>query len=334
MPHRLPSKGDLTEQQMAQQAQDVRHGIKIVNSSSPITLRGLIFGRENKTHEYIKPTGGESSPYRLGDFRNYSNSGGGLVTRTGASSLIGQEIIVNVGGAFDVPAKDVFMTYGGIEPMETDYLLAKQDVYPPDVVHRGIMLTYQGVSYYQTGVVNWNNSTLKAWLPQGTNNISVEAMQFMTNIAQPTLRNATNIPAGAHFYAVLKDASEGYSDNPYPIFVKKILAPGTLRYKEPPFLRAEYSELNNRVDFEVRFDASVAEAGGGFLDDITAVLFRRSDGVWLELKGVGDYPLANGEIKAFFGSFTSTAAQNPVGLMVKIIERQNDRVQSAILMKS
>lgn len=334
-PVRYPSVEELTEAQMHRQpASDTYHGIYIENSDSLLTLRDRIFGLLNKTHEYRRPRGGESEPFRVSDFNKYSQNGGGLVTTSGASGSIGGEMIVNVGEAFDAPPKNVWMTYGGLEPMESEYFLSKHDVYPSGYVHRGIMLTYNGVSYWKTGAVNWNNQILKSWLPTGTNSISVEAMQFMTNVQQTTLRNATSIPTGARFYAVLKDRNVPFSDNPYPIIVQKILAPGSLRYKMPPFLRAEFNTLMNRTEFTVRFDASVPEAGGGFIDDPTVFLVQKSDGRFVLTEGLGSFTLLNGEIKEFNGYFTGTASQNPIAHKVILMERRSERAETEILIKS
>lgn len=333
-PVRYNSVEGLTPEQMRRQSQhDTYYGIYIENASTPITLRSIIFGLTNTTHEYRRPRGlAYNEAYRDADFRSYQRDGGGLVTTTGASALFGQEKRVNVGGAFDNPPKDVFMAYGGIEPMETTYLVAKQDVYPESVVYRGIMLTFDGQSYYKTGEVNWNDPILKAWFTRGVTNITVDAMEFMTNIKQDSLRNATNIPGGAIFYAVLKDRNIPFTNNPYSIIASKTLAPGTLRYKEPPFIGGVYNAFNNRINYSVTFDASVPEAGGGVLKNPRIILIRSSDDRWIEIQnlGVGDYNLSNNEVKVFNGYFEKPF----LGMELMVIERGNIRARTSIIQEA
>ena len=338
-PVRFPSGGQgLTEnQRISQPISETSYGIFITNSDSPLTLRELIGGQDGTTHEYRRPRGGTNEPFRLGDFRGYRQDGGGQPTSTGQYIPgIGEppSKIVNVGGAFAARPWDVIMDYGGLEPMETTDFLYKGDVYPPGYIYRGILLSYGDSHYWQTGAVNWSSPELKAWLPSGVSNITVSAMEFITNTSQPTLRNATSIPDGTRFYAVMRDGilGDNRTANPYTIGVYKTLAPGSVRYAEPILAKAEFNNLTNQIDFEISFDARPAEAAGGSLDNITVdLMYNGNPGTSVF---IGDYQLANGEIKTFYGSFGGNHGQDPVGKTVRVYERSSVRAEVNVVQES
>ena len=153
------------------------YGVKIQNGNSPIALFNKVIA-DGYTHIYEKPRGGLIEPFRLTDFAGYTKDGGAVPTSTGEND----SKKIGIGKAIYNNSSVIMQVIGGPEPLESDYLLWRGDLYPDSVVHRGILLIKGANSRWKTGNVDWNEQPLKSWLGE------VTAFQFLTNKPQLTLK--------------------------------------------------------------------------------------------------------------------------------------------------
>lgn len=266
--------------------QSIKFGMVLITSNTPSNLLSAI-NNNGYDVKYQKPTGGASSPYRLGDFRNYHHDS---VIPLGTSIAQGVVNKVKKGSAY-YKNLDYYMDYQGIELTEDDYNITKVDLYG-NSVYRGIMLTNGTMAYWKTGRVNWNDSFIKGWLG------NTQAFQFYTTKEQLTLRDGNQADSGAIFYAMCTDNN---NSNPYSLNVTNEYGDGTLPY----VLLINASKSGNIVSYSVTFDATVPEAAGAALTNIYISLYEGDTEI--NTKSEGNYTLMDGTSKTYTGTFTTTS---------------------------
>ena len=298
-PIKLAGVDELTEAQYIYN----NYGIEIVSdlgeNSSPKSLYDKVVNL-GYTHKYLRPIGGELSPFRISDFTNYQHDGGLPPISTGVKSS---------------PVKafryQPFL-YGGVEPQPTEFLLSKLDLYP--AAHRGILLVNvtKNASYWTTGAVDWDNVILRTWSGD-----DIRAMQFIvTNPEERLIRgdynrfNTISDPQN-DFYAVMRGID---SLNPYAIdYTYGAIPPASLIYVST--LSAIYNYSLNKIEYTLIFKSDTPETRGGALKDIR--LEYSLNGVVQTIRNIGNDTLPNNSTKTYTGVFTAPAV---TGLAVSAFE--------------
>lgn len=262
--------------------QSINFGVSIVTEYlSPINLRDQLVSLGYDC-VYNLPTGGELSPYRLGDFRNYYHD----AVIPGGTSNSGDDVVIQKGSASE-GNKSYYYDYVGIEITDSDINVELEDLYPLPV-YRGIMLTNGATSYWKTGAIDWNDTLIKYWTGE------VTAFQFYTNIPQATLRGGTSAELGAEFYSMPTDSN---NQNPYYLYVTDEWGEGTRRF----ILSMQASWASGSVTYLVRFDARDYTASGTYLNNVYIYLYQ--SGVQVDVSYRGSMNLSDDTYIDFTGNF-------------------------------
>lgn len=280
--------------------QSVNFGIDVVSATTVSTLVSAIASAGYDVR-YTKPTGGATSPYRLGDFRSYHND---AVIPCGTSNA-GTVVKIEKGSArYD--NKSYLTYYDGIEVTDSDVNVEMEDLYPLPI-YRGIMLTNGVTRYWKTGPIEWNDPLIKYWT--GT----TQAFQFYTNKEQLTLRGATSADTGAMFYAMPTDTN---NQNPYTLNVTDDYGQGTKRYD----LSITAVKNQGIVSYTVRFDARSYVAGGDYLSNVYVYLYAGS--TQLDVDSHGSYNLLDDTYIDYTGTFQTLETGN---LTVRVFENSAEQ---------
>lgn len=157
------------------------YGITIKYATNATAAYNAVKENSNLGYVYNRPTGISTSPYRLGDFRNYNHS-----AQVPVFSMFNNGDEVKIGGV----SSDYSVQIAGIEQAipdnldSTDYL-TKAHIYPSDVVNRGVLITDGTNTSWSVGVIPWGNASWQRFKGK-----TVTVFEFMTNLASG--KNTTN----------------------------------------------------------------------------------------------------------------------------------------------
>ena len=292
--------------------QDANFGLTaLTHANSPMLLKQAI---ENSGSglDYLKPLGGSSSPYRLGDFRNYLHN---ALIPTGTSVKSDETVVVKKGSAYHENL-DYYMYYEGITVPESDTNICLQDLYP-EPRYKGILLINGSTSVWKTGRVNWNELPIKNWEGETI------ALQFYTNVEQPTLRDGDSVDGGSIFYALPIDDN---NINPYILDVTNEYADGSI-----PYIVSISAVLSlTIITYTVVFDASISAASGKYCTDVAFHIFDGTNVV--NTVHPDDFDLQKGQTKTFTGTIT---VPDPDGnYYFRVYEGQQLRKQVVVMKQS
>ena len=194
------------------------YGITVTGcgTTSYSSIENLISAiKKNGASTYHSPTGGASSPYRLGDFRNYNHNAvmpiipmGERNIKNGGSAVTQLASIVGDGDDTSVGINDLYDYYDGDS-------LASGTI----KLYRGIYLVYEqsdGTTKtdWCIGKINWSNTSIFDWRTGNADSpLKVTCYDFLTNVTDKTLGSTSYTSSGNdRFYAVISDALH---PNPY-----------------------------------------------------------------------------------------------------------------------
>ena len=314
-----PKIADLTKQDYISE----NYGIDIVASlgeySNPKALYDMVVSL-GRTHRYKKPLGGQLSPYRLGDFREYQNAPSLPPISTGVTSQP-----VRVYDTYPMP-------YGGVEPQPEQFLLSRGVLYP-NTPHRGILLVNETLnrSFWTTGKVDWTEIRLRTWRGD-----SIKAFEFMVTTRSINQNGVEVLLTGGSnrfdsiggtpndFYAVISDG--GYL-NPYTLNFPDLgggTDPVPIRYTSS--LNAIYNYSTNKVDYTLTFYSNRPNTTGGALQKVQVALFVNGERDYITQHG--DFTLPNNSQKVYTGSFNASPI---LGMQVFAYENSRTIEQSSVL---
>ena len=168
---------------------------------------------------YIRPSGGASSPYRIGDFRTYDHDAYPSVRVSTAPTTITK------GSAF-YDNVDYYTIFGAGFNDATSTIIGYNEVYPVTVNKLGLILKNGATNYFITATtdtinsinLNWNTTPIKNWT--GT----INAYLFMTNLTQTT--GTTTMPSSGVFVPI----AMGNTSAPRVLTVNNNYAPNSVDY--------------------------------------------------------------------------------------------------------
>ena len=238
------------------------YGITIKYATTPANLLSLVQSNSNKGYVYNKPTGISTSPYRLGDFRNYNHSAAIPV-----ESHYKDNDVVKINGV----SSDYKEGVDGIETYEPNDLdsidyLTKSHIYPSTVKHRGIYITNGTTTAWSVGSIPWGQPQWQRF--KGT---TCTTLEFLTNLPDGTNSVTHTASSTDLFYALPEPLHTITASNATPSGSKDVW----VNYIDLSFTDNTYAKVNYKFNF-----SSIGDAyAGGTLNRIMVGLASDSKGV-------------------------------------------------------
>lgn len=211
---------------------NANYGITIKYSTTAAGLLTLVKNNSNLGYVYNRPAGLATSPYRLGDFRNYEHN-----------AILPVESFYK--DADEVPINGVSSSYStNIEglALETptdltsvDYL-TKGHIYPSTVANKGALVTDGTNTYWSVGSIPWGNTYWQKFAGK-----SVTVLEFFTNLSSGTLSTTHTSSSSDLFYALPEPLHTIYVTNTSPSG-SKIAFPvyATLSFVDNDYSKIQY----------------------------------------------------------------------------------------------
>ncbi len=182
------------------------YGIGILSATTPNTLFSLVANNLRKGYKYNMPQGGETSPFRLGDFRNYTH-----IAEVPILNFYSDDDVVEIGNV----ASDYSVEISTKETLNDTYGIMPSDIYPTDATHRGVYFTNKDKT-----IQLWCTTSIPFGLPQfqQLKGQTIYAMEFLTNVGANTnslVHTSTSddifcaIPHSIHTITVSEDTPSG-----------------------------------------------------------------------------------------------------------------------------
>ena len=241
---------------------NANYGISIQYATTASALLTNVKNNGNLGFTYNKPTGIKTSPYRLGDFRNYDHQ-----------ALLPLHTHYNDGD--EQPINGVSSSYTvtlmGIESPDTEdestTYLVRRELYPTNVTNRGALITDGTNTYWSVGDIPWGNSN---WQKFKGKNVTV--LEFLTNLSSG--KNSTNHTSTSNdrFYAL-----------PYPLHTISVLntSPAgskTVFVDTSRSINGFFMSTNNQsVTYSFQFSSVGDVYIGGTLNNVYIGLYRDAD---------------------------------------------------------
>ena len=209
-----------------------RYGVAVLQVQSvydPSLLYGLVLKHGGKGYLYDRPTGGVSSPYRIGDFRLYYPM---AINPVGCTYYNGEEVPIN-GAESDYDFRKTLMgVEQGAAPDDSNLFLTRGDLYvekllagqQSDGLHRGAMVTDGKTSVWCSEYIPWGSSDSRFNFQQFMGK-EVTVFEFLTNVNY-NLDKRDDFPgSGGQVFMALPDpirtikVTDGYPEGYTKIFV-------------------------------------------------------------------------------------------------------------------
>ena len=240
---------------------------------------------------YNKPTGISTSPYRLGDFRNYNHS-----ANLPIDSAFKDNDEVKIGGV----SSDYSVEIQGIEtPIpdnldSTDYL-TKAHIYPSGVSNRGALITDGTNTYWSVGSIPWGNTYWQKFKDK-----TVTVFEFMTNLASGKNSQNHTSTSSDKFYAL-----------PYPIHTIKVSSAGVSGSKIafPQYTTMTFTDSTcSTVSYNFCLSAVGSVYAGGTITNFKCGICSDKDGVNIiqQRNILAPTIPAEGTTSNYSGTFTNT----------------------------
>lgn len=162
--------------------------LQVQSEYRPNLLYELVKAHGGKGYLYDRPTGGASSPYRIGDFRRYYTP---ATNPVGCTYLNGEEEPINGAGSDNEASyrKTLMGMEQGAAPDDSNLYLVKNDLYKERVIpgqesvglHRGAMVTDGKTSVWCSEYIPWGSSDSRFNFQQFMGK-EVTVFEFLTNV--------------------------------------------------------------------------------------------------------------------------------------------------------
>lgn len=245
-------------------------GINVLSANNPTTLFNNVKNNGNIGYTYNKPIGGASSPYRLGDFRNYDHSAPFPIYPTYSNGDT-----VNIGGVTANNHDSYKRPIEGIQSAGDDLsdgidtsitYIGVNDIYPTSdySLRRGALITDGTNTYWSTDYIPWAESNWQKFKGK-----TVTVFEFMTN-TKNNLENIYTANAEDRFYAL-----------PDPIRTISVTSSVPAGSKTV-FVNAECAfagTLTTIINYEVTFSSIGDTYRGGTLTNVHIVYAKDNKGL-------------------------------------------------------
>lgn len=238
------------------------YGISIKYASTASSLLNLVKSNGNLGFVYNKPTGISTSPYRLGDFRNYNHN-----AVIPLASHYKDDDEVKIGGV----SSDYSIALQGIEQVVPDNLdsvdyLTRAHLYPSGVTNRGALITDGTNTYWSVGTIPWGNTYWQKFKGK-----TVTVLEFLTNLASG--KNSQNHTSSStdKFYALPEPLHTISVSSSSPSGSKTVF----VTYNKLEFQDTTWA----KVDYNFYFSAVGAVYAGGTLSNLRVGLATDMNGV-------------------------------------------------------
>lgn len=284
--------------------QNANWGLSIYQNNSLSTLKTYVSSNDGVA--YVRPTGGSSSPYRLGDFRNYEHSAT-TPFGTGANSGTTVQYTIKKGST---AIEDYFSIIGLSYNIGGTYNIGWDELYPSTNLYIGAHLTNisNNEEFWLTGEdpigglnsepkFNWSNPAIRYW------NANVRVTMFVTNVKKAD-GDTYNANSADRFYAVTTDQ---LNYNPFTITVNNEYADGSLVFFVDGYIYY-HGAGTNKVSYDLKYSSIGSVYRGGNITN-PALKYFSDSGYTTELYSVSFTPNplvlgAESEISFFNSSIT------------------------------
>lgn len=211
-----------------------RYGVAVLQVQSvynPSLLYGLVQKHGGRGYLYDRPTGGASSPYRIGDFRRYYPM---AYNPVGCTYYNGEEVPINGAESNYDFLKTLMGMEQGAAPDDSNLYLVKDDLYKERVIpgqesvglHRGAMVTDGKTSVWCSEYIPWGSSDSRFNFQQFMGK-EVTVFEFLTNVNY-NLDQRDDFPgSGGQVFMALPDPIRTIKvTNGYPEGMKRIVVEG------------------------------------------------------------------------------------------------------------
>lgn len=207
--------------------------LQVQSEYRPNLLYELVKAHGGKGYLYDRPTGGASSPYRIGDFRRYYTP---ATNPVGCTYLNGEEEPINGAGSDNEASyrKTLMGMEQGAAPDDSNLYLVKNDLYKERVIpgqesvglHRGAMVTDGKTSVWCSEYIPWGSSDSRFNFQQFMGK-EVTVFEFLTNVNY-NLEKRDDFPgSGGQVFMALPDPIRTIKvTNGYPEGMKRIVVEG------------------------------------------------------------------------------------------------------------
>ena len=241
---------------------NANYGITIKYGSTVAAAYNAVTSNSNVGYVYNKPTGISTSPYRLGDFRNYNHSA--IIP---LEAHFKDNDVIKIGGVSSGYAT-------GLEGLETpipddldstDYITYAH-IYPSGVKNRGAYITDGTNSYWSVGTIPWGDSNWQKFKGK-----TCTVFEFLTNIASGTKSTTYTTQSTDRFYAL-----------PYPIHTISVSSssPSGSKHSFPVY---DYIEFTDTTWATVKYSFCLSAVGdtyaGGSVTNLRIGLAKDNKGV-------------------------------------------------------
>lgn len=289
------------------------YGVGILQVQSeyrPNLLYELVKAHGGKGYLYDRPTGGASSPYRIGDFRRYYPM---ATNPVGCTYYNGEEVSIKGAESNYDYLKTLMGMEQGAAPDDSNLYLVKDDLYKERVIpgqesvglHRGAMVTDGKTSVWCSEYIPWGSSDSRFNFQQFMGK-EVTVFEFLTNVNY-NLDKRDDFPgSGGQVFMALPDPIRTIKvTNDYPAGYTKIIVTVTALQS------LDGDTINWTVKLTLTGDSGVTIRN-------LYVTSARMDGVSMHSKILADtLVIQPGTPASFIGSFNiNNAASLPFYIQV------------------
>ena len=275
------------------------YGIEIFKDYTPQRLYRILSINNFKGFKYKRPTGGESSPYRLGDFRNYEH-----IALPPITNMYSNNEVISLGGI----NSDYTVPIESVENFNTEYALKISDLYDffndntgetITTYNRGICFITEDDNYlWSVGNIpygKWKNSLIGK---------QVTVIEFLTNLPQNT-NYLTHIVNSSDIFAALPFPK-------YTVTFDNVDVPQT-KIAEI-YLTSTFSNDLSKINYSLYCDATKDYTTGGILKNVYLYLSKSSEfnsNDLLYVTNFGNIRVPNGEkTEVFTGTYNNKQKDN------------------------
>lgn len=236
------------------------YGITIKYATTLTNLLSAVQSNSNLGYVYNKPTGISTSPYRLGDFRNYEHN-----AQLPIFSMYedGDEVPIN--GV----SSDYSVGIDGIEQVDTEEdtqtYLVKSNLYPTDVKNRGVYITDGTNASWSVGTIPWGNTYWQRFKGK-----EVTVLEFLTNLTSGTTFVGHTAASTDKFYAL-----------PIPLHTIKVtnVSPAGSKIAFPEYEVIDFTDTSySAVEYRFKMSAVGSTYSGGTITNFRCGLCSDANG--------------------------------------------------------
>ncbi len=284
---------------------NANYGITIKNATTASALLTAVKNNNNLGFTYNKPTGISTSPYRLGDFRNYDHTANLPI---GSYYEDGDDEPIN--GVSSTYSKTISGLESADSPDETDdslTYLTKYNIYPSTdtngnayTLTRGLLVTDGTNTSWSVGSVPWGNSNWQRFKGK-----ECTVLEFLTNLADGTTFATHTSASSDRFYALPYPLHTINVTNVTPSGSKTVFIDLSQSLNKIAFQDTTYG----KVVYNFQFSSIGSVYAGGTIQNVYIGLYRdiNCTDVITQKKLADSITIGSEEVGSnYFGTLTNT----------------------------